>query len=103
MAIQAEGFAFDENASLDDNLSAFGDYIDQMDAELGVEMRGATFRRFEGKCKADEVWDRLFEICAAPPAEVKNTSEVEVAAAPRQRGHRPTIGRAPAACDRLVT
>lgn len=61
MAVQAEGFAFDENASLDDNLSAFGDYIDQMDAALGVEMRKQFPALLEGKYKADEVWDRLFE------------------------------------------
>lgn len=78
MTAQAEGFAFDENASLDDNLSAFGDYIEQMDVALGVEMRKQFPVLLEGKYKPDEVWDRLFEIGAAPPTEVKNTTEVEV-------------------------
>lgn len=78
MAVQAATFAFDENASLDDNLSAFGDYISQLDLKLGAELRGQFTALLEGKYKADEVWDRLFDICAAPPAE----GDGEVATAP---------------------
>lgn len=82
MVAQAAAFEFDENASLDDNLSAFGSYIDQIDAALGADMRQKMSALLGGTYKADEVWDRLFEICAAPPNEDRDTSEIEFEAAP---------------------
>lgn len=82
MAVQAEGFAFDENASLDDNLSAFGDYIGQLDGALGADLQKQFPALLEGKHKADDVWDRLFAICAAPPAEDDGMGEVEIELAP---------------------
>lgn len=91
VAIQAAAFAFDENASLDDNLFAFGNYIDQIDAPLGADMRKQFSALLEGTYKADDVWDRLFEICAAPPTEDKDTSEVEVAIAPTNAATAPPL------------
>lgn len=82
MAVQAEGFAFDENANLDDNLSAFGDYIGQLDGALGADLQKQFPALLEGKHKADDVWDRLFAICAAPPAEDDGMGEVEIELAP---------------------
>lgn len=67
MAVQAAAFAFDENAGLDENLSAFGNYIVELDAPLGVELRGRFPELLDGKHQAEGVWNRLLEICATPP------------------------------------
>jgi len=60
-------FAFDENASLEDNLAEFGNYIVERDAALGAELRGRFPELLDGKHKAEDVWDRLLDICAMPP------------------------------------
>lgn len=72
MSARGAMFAFDENASLDDNLTSFGEYIGQLDAALGAEMRGRLQALVDGNYKADEIWDRLLEICSAPPAAEDN-------------------------------
>lgn len=67
MAVDGTAFAFDANASLEDNLSAFGEYIGQLDAALGAEIRGCSSALVDGNYKTDQIWDRLFAICNASP------------------------------------
>lgn len=68
MTVQGAAFAFDENASLEENLSAFGNYICQLDTALGKDLCSRFPILLEGKHKAEEIWDRLSDICATPVA-----------------------------------
>lgn len=82
MAVQGGAFAFDENASLDDNIEAFGDYISQKDAALGAEMIDRFPALIDGNYKPEHIWDRLLEICITPPAEAEEAGSGEQGAAP---------------------
>ena len=69
MTEQIQVFAFDESGSLEKNLTAFGDYIVGLNAELGAEISAVLDRRTEGDQNNEEIWKRLFAISAAPPLE----------------------------------
>lgn len=74
MAVQGAAFAFNENATLEENLSAFGSHISQIDAALVIDLCDQFPILLEGKHKAEEIWDRLFELCVTPPAAETNAA-----------------------------
>ncbi|WP_174501836.1 AAA family ATPase [Acidiphilium sp. C61] len=82
MAAEGTAFAFDENASLSDNLSIFGVYVKELDAALGPEMRGRLLALVDGNYKHEEIWDRLFEICNTSPAVTDDDATDRQAAVP---------------------
>jgi hypothetical protein len=67
MAVDGTAFAFDANASIEDNLVAFGKYIGHLDPALAAEIRGRYSEMVDGNFKTDQIWDRLFAICIASP------------------------------------
>ena len=82
MTAREGAFEFNENASLEENLSAFGSHISQLDAALAADLCDRFPILLDGKYKVEEIWDRLLDICVTPPAtEAVATAQEQTAAA----------------------
>lgn len=100
MAADGSAFAFDANASLEENLAAFGEYIDLLDSALSAEIRRAYSELVDGNYKTDQIWDRLFAICTASS---ETTDEAGVGQTAVENATSPIVTPPPAAATPAVT
>lgn len=71
MATQDTSFVFDENCDLDENLTAFGNYLEQLDAPLSLDLQACFHSLVDGTYEAEKLWDRFLDICTNPPTSTK--------------------------------
>ncbi|KXV59863.1 hypothetical protein AD948_07285 [Acetobacter senegalensis] len=68
MTARENTFEFNENANLEENLSAFKSHISQLDAALAAYLCDRFSLFLDRNYKIEEIWDRLLDICVTPPA-----------------------------------
>ncbi len=81
MTVQNAALVFDENGSLDDNLTAFREHISQLDGDLAADMRGRLQALLDDNYEPDEIWDQLLAVCEETPAADGDSEGAETDAA----------------------
>jgi hypothetical protein len=72
---QNAAFEFDENGSFDANLSSFGDYIEQLEATIGLELRNQFEAIIDKTDSVEHIWERLADVCGTPPSVGDNSGD----------------------------